>query len=674
MFQSVSVQVNCLKGRTIRREVPVGQGALEEDGFRMAVSERDAGGCLLGEISLDILQEDPLGERFNLALETPVRVFLPMKERPKKITAMYLYNPWWTRPAFADSFREIPPRTQIAFFQYEDRCGCLVPMVGKHFKSTLTAGTDTELCLEMTACVAGLNRLEEPLFLWSEAPTVTDAVHKAFAWLSQEKGILPREGRKLPEMFRYLGWCSWDALHTDVSEEKLREKADELAEKHIPIRWMLIDDGWMPVRDKMLTGFAPDKAKFPNGFRAMTEKIRAKAGIRWFGVWHALGGYWGGVDPDSPLAQRERPYLYRGSNGCLVPSPETGAGFYRDWCDLLRREGIDFLKVDGQSCAPFYFENCVPVAAAARGMNQALESGGYQMQGAIINCMGMAMENILARPTTALSRNSDDFLPDREESFAEHLIQNAWNSIYHNEIYVCDWDMFWTRHKHAAKHSLLRAVSGGPIYCSDKIGDTEPEVLRPLACSDGRILMMDRSAKPTEDCIFADPRIEGVLKLHNIAAGGSSGGIAAFNLTGMAQSSAFTPADIPDLQAADRYWVYDWFHGDIRSLGRDEAYAAELEADGFAWYVLVPQGKNGCCLGLLDKFAGIAAVESVREAKDSLSVVLRASGTVGWAADRAPRAVLVDGTDETEKIERSGHLYRLPLPETADQTVLTILW
>ena len=28
---------------------------------------------------------------------------------------------------------------------------------------------------------------------------------------------------------------------------------------------------------------------------------------------------------------------------------------------------------------------------------------------------------------------------------------------------------------------------------------------------------MDRSAKPTEDCVFSDPLEGGVLKLHNVA-------------------------------------------------------------------------------------------------------------------------------------------------------------
>lgn len=42
-------------------------------------------------------------------------------------------------------------------------------------------------------------------------------------------------------------------------------------------------------------------------------------------------------------------------------------------------------------------ETSLPIGPAAKGMHQALEGGASYMDGAIINCMGMAMENILSR-------------------------------------------------------------------------------------------------------------------------------------------------------------------------------------------------------------------------------------------------------------------------------------
>ena len=61
-----------------------------------------------------------------------------------------------------------------------------------------------------------------------------------------------------------------------MNETGIRQKAEELAEKDIPVRWMLIDDGWMTSQEELLCDFAPDREKFPNGFLQMTEDIRRK--------------------------------------------------------------------------------------------------------------------------------------------------------------------------------------------------------------------------------------------------------------------------------------------------------------------------------------------------------------------------------------------------------------
>ncbi len=669
-------QVQCQKEKRINAEISSDTGIYENEGIRIEVEESLVDECQYGEIRLSMKNES-CRENFNIRMEKPIRVYIPMAECPEKITAMYLFNEWWTRPAFVSGFQEIPDFTQVAFFKYRNRFACFVPMVGKEFKAYMVSGTETEICLEMTAYSGGQKEMAEPLYLLAEGPTLTEAVHRAFVWLAEYKGIRVREKRRIPEMFQFLGWCSWDAFYREVSEEKIRQKAQELMGKNVPVRWMIIDDGWLSVQDELLYDFAPDQEKFPNGFKNMIRDIKTKGSIRWFGVWHALGGYWGGILKNSNLDFKEYPYLYRTVNGKIIPSPHTGERFYRDWYEKLRQEEVDFVKVDGQSAVPYYFENSLPVSEAARGMNQALESGASYMDGAIINCMGMAMENILARPTSAVSRNSDDFMPNKENGFAEHLLQNAYNAVYHNELYCCDWDMFWTEHEDCVKHSLLRAISGGPVYFSDQIGKTNLEVLKPLMYEDGRILMMDRAAKPTEDCIFSNPLESGVLKLHNVASWGQcgkGGGIAAYNLTGQRQPYTFSPKDIPDIEVSDTYWVYDFFGKKIFTLNRNESYEGILEAEGFAWFVMLPKKKTGSCIGLLDKYAGFTAVESIQENDDVQTIVVRESGQIGWISEREPGRVLVNADDVTGKIQKKENLYSVPLPENSSKTVLSIIW
>lgn len=674
--RNVRVRIHYQKGKSADVELSINSGVYEAESICMEMTETAVDGCRLGEIHLT-LKNEACRENFNLRMEKPIRVYLPVEERPEKITAMYLYNEWWTRPAFIESFKEIPEFTQAAFFKYKDRFGCFVPMVGKAFKTYLTGGTETEIGLEMTAWLGGQRELREPLYLLAEAATLTEAVHRVFVWLAGYKGIRMRENRRIPEMFHYLGWCSWDAFYREVSDEKFCQKAEELKEKNVPVRWMILDDGWLSVQDEMLYAFEPDKEKFPAGFGDMIKRIKKRGKIRWVGVWHALGGYWGGILPGSELEYKEGSRLYRTVNGKLIPSPLNGEGFYRDWYKKLNSEGIDFVKVDGQSAVPYYFENSLPVSEAARGMDQALESGAYYMDGAILNCMGMAMETILARPSSAVSRNSDDFMPGRENGFAEHLLQNAYNALYHNELYCCDWDMFWTKHEDSIKHSLLRAISGGPVYFSDKIGETDPEVLKPLVYADGRVLMMERSAKPTEDCVFSDPMKSGVLKLHNVASWGQTGrggGIAAYNLTGQRQAYSFCPGDIPELNGSDTFWVYDYFGKRAFVLGGNESYEGTLEENGFAWFVILPKNGTAACLGLLDKYAGFSAVENILEKNGMQTVILRETGTLGWMSERAPRMVMVNSEDMTDKVRRKDNLYSLSLPESISKAALFIWW
>ena len=205
---------------------------------------------------------------------------------------------------------------------------------------------------------------------------------------------------------------------------------------------MLIDDGWFPGKDAMIYGFKHEPKKFPTGFKPMIDEIKSKGDVKWFGVWHALMGYWSGIAPDCELAKQESRHLFKTSKGYLIPSPLNGSRFSYHWNEILRQEGIDFLKVNRQSSCDLYFEGMLPVSEATRCMNRELELGASLMDGVIINCMGMAMENVLGRPTSAMSRNSDDFFPEQENGFVEHLLQNAYNSTYHDEIYYCCWDMF----------------------------------------------------------------------------------------------------------------------------------------------------------------------------------------------------------------------------------------
>ena len=671
---SSDVQVKCLNEKKHFVLSPTGELS-NDDNYQICFNEEKQDDCRIGTLKLNILRKNTW-DMTGLALDAPIQIALELDEIPEKMTCMYMFNEWWTRPAFITEVNKIPEKTQIIFCKYKNYYSCFFPMVGNIFKTTACSGElQNRMYLKMEAGIGGLRQVDEAIYLVADGYTLENAIRKIFQYISKNLGVKLREKRTFPEFLQYLGWCSWDAFYKEISEEKIRKKADELVEKQVPVRWMLFDDGWMNEKDDMLCAYEADKEKFPVGFNSLITDIKQHSKISWFGVWHAFGGYWAGVDPKCELAQQEKEYLYSTINGRLVPSPISGAGFYQDWYQLLKKQQIDFVKVDGQSAVPIYFQQDQPTVSAARGMNRELEKGAEMMNGNVINCMGMAMENILARPNTGISRNSDDFVPNREGGFEEHLLQNAYNALYHNEIYYCDWDMFWTKHPDAEKHSILRAVSGGPVYFSDRIGETDPKVLKKLCYQNGKLLLMKRSAKPTEDMIFTDPLQTGILKLQNIGvrADGKTGGvIVAFNLTEKKQEAVISIKDIPELDDDKSYWLYNYFSKSAELLHKGQEKKFSLNSKEYAYYILLPSDEPFTCLGLIEKYAGFLAVKMKKQEKNRVSFEITETGSVAWMTEKKINKVILNGKNQTDKVQKNGCVYELKINNSLESMVLEL--
>ena len=140
------------------------------------------------------------------------------------------------------------------------------------------------------------------------------------------------------------------------------------------------------------------------------------------------------------------------------------------------------------------------------------------------------------------------------------------------------------------------------------------------------------------------------------------------------QDFSFRPADIPQLEESDNYWVYDYFAKNAFSLGKQESYESRLDLGGFGWFVLLPKGKYGTCLGLLDKFVGFTAVESIFENDSTQTVVVKESGTLGWLSEKEPQKVMVNSVDVTSSVKKNDFLYEITLPEGPHKMVLSFVW
>lgn len=611
------------------------------------------------------IENHPFRDSMNLVCDSPVRLRFDFGRVPDELCVQYQHRDWWSRPAWPAGFAEVPERTQCMLYRTGKKYGCIFPMTGEKMKAYLGPGSKKELGVFLTAYAPGISEFDEPCFMIAEAENVYEAARLAVEAACDYRNIPVKGERRLPEMFEYLGWCSWDAFYTDISEQKVLDKAKELKKKRIPVRWILMDDGWLNTENSRLKTFSPDPVKFPSGFADMNERLKKDGTVRWVGVWHALAGYWGGVLPGSEAAKECAGNLYETRNGKLIPhyEAEKGFGFYRKWYEYLKKQGIDFVKVDGQSALKNYYKNNVEIGKAAAGTQQALDAAAeLYMNGNLINCMGMAVENMLSRPVSAVSRNSDDFTPQDPESFPEHILQNAYNAIFHDNLYYCDWDMFWTHHKDAGKHAVVRAVSGGPVYVSDRIGDSERDEIMPLVYSDGRLLRMERSAMPSSDVVFRDPTKGGAMKLTNTIRG--CGAVAVLNLCGRKSVDAeVSPKDVYGLDEKAEYGIYDVQRRAYRKPDMGESVSVSLGPEDYRLFLFLKAAGRVVPIGLLDKYICVHAVVSCTETNDRAVILVREGGKFGFAVDKTFSNVIVNGEDVTERIRVENGFYSVMVPE-----------
>lgn len=519
---------------------------------------------------------------------------------PEKILAVYQHKSWWVRPEFPETCAKIPDRTQMLLLKYREETVCLAATCGDVFRTDFCgvscAGDDagkTTIRVRTSSNRVGDCRVHTPLFAIASASNPYKAVRQAEALPGEMAKMLPRSKREYPDLFEGFGWCTWDAFYRDVSEEGIIAKLEEFREKKVPVRWVLIDDGWIDADYEKLTisGFDAVREKFPNGLAGTVKIIKEKYGVEYVGVWHAAFGYWCGVTPGSAAEKKLGEFCTYLPDGRIVIAPDSkkSFGFYDAWHSYLKAQGIDFVKVDNQSAISVICDGIYPFGASKKILKGLEKSVEKNFDGAIINCMGMAPQEHWARRKTCLTRTSDDFFPNQEGSFIEHAIQNSYNSLWSGPFYIGDWDMFFTEHPEAQNNAALRAVSGGPVYVSDKVGKTDPKWLESLMDRNGWIKRCDGVGLPAQSDLFEDPRKGGPLKVVNRRGGEIL--VGAFDLVrngekvrGSISTGDLLPAGESAVSAS--YHVSGVFGGGSGMLTPDEPYVFELENGGSELFVL----------------------------------------------------------------------------------------
>ncbi|XP_030544785.1 probable galactinol--sucrose galactosyltransferase 5 [Rhodamnia argentea] len=472
----------------------------------------------------------------------------------------------------------------------------LLPLLEGPFRASIQPGPDdfVDLCLESGSTKVTAAGFRSALYMHAgDDPfaLVKDAIKVAKDHLGTFKLL---EEKTPPGIVDKFGWCTWDAFYLTVHPEGIWDGVKGLVEGGCPPGLVLIDDGWqsishdedpvtkegmnhavageqMPCRllkfqeNHKFRDYVSPRGK-ANGARgkgmgAFVRDLKEEFGsVDYVYVWHALCGYWGGLRPGAPGLPESsvvKPKLSPGletrmedlavdkivNNGVGLVPPELVERMYEGLHSHLESVGIDGVKVDVIHLLEMLCEKYGGRVELAKAYYKALTASvrkHFKGNGVIASMEHCNDFMFLGTEAISLGRVGDDFWctdpsGDPNGTFwlqGCHMVHCAYNSLWMGNFIQPDWDMFQSTHPCALFHAASRAISGGPIYISDKVGQHDFELLRRLVLPDGSILRCEHYALPTRDCIFVDPLHDGktMLKIWNLNK--FTGVIGAFNCQG----------------------------------------------------------------------------------------------------------------------------------------------
>ena len=285
--------------------------------------------------------------------------------------------------------------------------------------------------------------------------------------------------------------------------------------------------------------------------KGVVGHLKSELGVDYVICWHGILAYWSGVSMESERMKKYAPHnVWPDPVPALLrvepsmkwnPIVLAGMGsvydpyhIYNDMHSYLSKCGVTGVKVDCQAGINLVGTAGGGGASIASRYHHALESstGKNFSTNTVINCMCHTIENIYHWNSTAVARASDDFYPSDKASHYAHITACAYNGLFLAPLVIPDYDMFQSNHAASDAHAIARAVSGGPVYVSDKPGKHDFDILRKLVLPNGRVLRARQPSKPTLDCLFSDVTSDCTSALKLWTRNSFSGLVAAFNVQG----------------------------------------------------------------------------------------------------------------------------------------------
>jgi len=625
---------------------------------------------------------------FSCALGTP---------QITRWAACYRDEPWWMKPRVGKAVADVPAETQVLYGEMADgKVALFVPIIDGAMRCALigAAGNKLSLVVDSDDPAVVADRVIG-LFI-----AIGDDIHTlvreaAASVMAHMKTGRLRHEKSLPRFIDSFGWCTWDAFYADVSAEKVREGLETFKAGGITPRLLILDDGWQSVKHHgelkhyRLTSFAANE-KFPGDLAPTVQMAKHDFGVEHFLVWHSFQGYWGGVDAAAMPQYGVRDITRNFCEGLKVHFPEVNSKywgsvsgiydgaladrFFHDYHRHLRAQGVDGVKVDNQATNEGL---CLGQGGRVRFNQRCREAleGSTQVHfaGNLINCMGCSNDLLYSTLSSTVTRTSTDFWPRKPETHGLHLHTNALVCLWFGEFVHGDWDMFQSGHEWGAYHAAARAISGSPVYVSDKPGQHDFALLKKMVFSDGSVPWINCPATIARDCLFNDVRTEDVLlKIVNHCNGTNVIGV--FNARywpeerdRRAIAGSVCATDRPGL-AADEFVVYLHNRGEIREVSRDERIAVSLGQREFEIATFTPIRHGFAVIGLTDKFNSAGTYHTHRHTTEKTTILARDGGELAVWCEKSPARVTTRA-DEALAFTFAGNILRITIPGAGPRMV-----
>ena len=293
--------------------------------------------------------------------------------RFRQFSASYRNKSCWMVPSAGTAIEDIPIETQFLIIDRgNSEYLMLIPLVDK--KTRCSLGGEKTKGIELIAETGDSLFLVDNflgLYLLS-GNNPQQMIKRASSEIQQELQTFKLRSEKSEPWFTdYFGWCTWNALYTKLNRDTLAYAMENFKQKDIPVRYMIIDDGWQGSSEdgRRLSSYAADKQKFPEGLGEAISMLKDEYALDKVLVWQALWGKFRGVDKMSfPNNSTEVSFLppprmdyllnnknaenidyeatvgprfYPGFVGDNIYIPEDFYAYYNEYYSFLRKQGAD---------------------------------------------------------------------------------------------------------------------------------------------------------------------------------------------------------------------------------------------------------------------------------------------------------------------------------------------